>query len=186
MIPLTIRPLVLALLASVGAATARAQVPPPPPPAAERDSLEAQVRQRMAHMLRTQLGLTDEQMRRLAVTNRRFERQRIALVTEEREVRLGLRGELESGDTARHAQVSALLERMIGLQRRRIDLLEAEQRELADFLTPFQRARYYGMEEQVRRRLMEMREQQMRRGGPDGPRRPPEGVPNRGGRRPGA
>lgn len=180
---LTLRSLALATLASLGAAVARAQEPPPPPPV-ERDSLEAQVRQRMAQMLRSQLGLTDEQMRRLAATNRRFERQRIALVTQEREVRMGLRDEIESGDTTRSAQVSGLLDRMIVLQRQRLELLEAEQKELATFLTPIQRARYFGMEEQIRRRLLELREQQMRRGGPDGPRRPPAGVPSRGARRP--
>lgn len=178
-----IRLFVIGLLAPLGSAVALAQDPPPPPPV-ERDSLEAQVRQRMAQMLRSQLGLNDDQMRRLAATNRRFERQRIALVTQEREVRMGLRDEIESGDTTRSTQVSALLDRMILLQRQRLELLEAEQKELASFLTPVQRARYFGMEEQIRRRVMEMREQQMRRGGPDGPRRPPIGPANRGTRRP--
>lgn len=182
----TVRAFALALLASLGTTMVRAQEPPPPPPpSAERDSLESQVRQRMARMLRTQLGLTDEQMRRLAATNRRFERQRIALLGRERQVRTALRSAIESGDTTQGAQVSVLLDQMLTLQRDRLDLLEQEQKELATFLTPFQRARYYGMEEQVRRRLMEMREQQMRRGGPDGPRRPPPGEATRGGRRPG-
>lgn len=172
------------LLALAPAGVAGAQDGPPPPPPSERDSLEAQVRARMALMLRTQLGLTDEQMRRLVASNRRFERQRIVLVTQEREVRTSLRQELEAGDTTRSPQVAALLDRMLVLQRQRLELLESEQKELATFLTPIQRARYFGIEEQIRRRVMEMREQQMRRGGADGPRRPGSPPPSRGGRRP--
>ncbi len=156
----------------------------PPRPPSERDSLEMQVRRRMTEMLRTQLGLNDDQLRRLSATNRRFERQRIALVVQEREVRTSLRQELELGDTTRSAQVSSLLDRMLTLQRQRLELVEAEQKELATFLTPMQRAKYFGMEEQIRRRVMEMREQQMRRGGGDGPRRPGSPPPTRGDRRP--
>jgi protein CpxP len=155
-----------------------------PPPGPQRDSLENQVRRRMTEVLRTQLSLTDDQLRRLGATNRRFERQRIALVAQEREVRTSLRQEIESGDTTRSSQVSALLDRMLVLQRQRLELVEAEQKELATFLTPMQRAKYFGMEEQIRRRVMELREQQMRRGGGDGPRRPGSPAPTRGGRRP--
>jgi protein CpxP len=104
-------------------------------------------------------------------------------VAQEREVRMGLRQEIESGDTTRSAQVSALLDRMLVLQRQRLELVEAEQKELATFLTPVQRAKYFGMEEQIRRRVMEMREQQMRRGGGDRGR-PGGPEPIRGGRRP--
>ena len=39
----------------------------------------------------------------------------------------------------------------------RVDLLESEQRELARFLNPTQRARLLGMQEQMRRNAMEMR-----------------------------
>jgi protein CpxP len=166
------------------ASTAMAQDGPPPPPPGDRDSLELQVRRRMTEVLRTQVGLRDDQMARLAATNRRFERQRIALFAQEREVRMSLRQEIESGDTTRSAQVSALLDRMLALQRQRLELVEAEQRELATFMTPIQRARYFGIEEQIRRRVIEMREQQMRRGGGDGPRRPGSPAPSRGVRRP--
>ncbi len=178
------RPLrsILPALASLvmGMVPAAAQLPPQ---SAGRDSLEAEVRSRMANVLRVQLGLTDDQMRRLAIANRRFERRRIELVGQEREVRMQLRSEIETADSTRSAQVTALLDRMLALQRERLELVEAEQKELATFLTPLQRARYFGMEEQIRRRVMEMREQQLRRGGGDGPRRP-GAPPSRGARRP--
>lgn len=151
---------------------------------ARRDSLEARVRARMASMLREQVGLNDEQIRRLQQTNRRFEGQRRQLFDQERQVRGELRSALESRDSSQDARVAPLLDRTIQLQRQRLDLLEAEQKELATFLTPTQRARLYGMEEQMRRRMQEMREARPtnapRRGPPGGPpgsapgtRRPP-------------
>jgi hypothetical protein len=158
------------------------------PPMA-RDSLESRVRLRMAQIVKTQLGLTDRQVRQLMVTNRRFEARRVALFQEEREVRNALRDEIESGDTTRQVQVSALLDRMLQMQRDRLALLESEQKELATFLTPVQRARYFGLEEQIRRRVMDLRDQGPPDGGPGGARRPmgPGGggrPPAGGGRRP--
>lgn len=149
----------------------------------ERDSLERRVRVRMGQLLKTQLGLTDDQMRRLQATNARIELRRRALFEQEREVRGQLREAMRAQDTARSAEVSALLDRMISVQRQRVDLLEAEQRELATFLSPMQRARYFGMEEQIRRRVTEMRD-----GERGNPRRPgqsgPGGPGGAGGKRP--
>lgn len=191
------RSLVLAgaLLAGVAAPVLRAQETPPPPPA-DRDLLEQRVRQRMAQVIQRQVGLTDEQMRRLGVANRKFEQQQRDLFVRERQVRLGLRDELALADTSRQAQVSRLIDQMLQIQRQRVDLLEAEQRELATFMTPQQRARYFGMQEQIRRRVEEMRDQGGRpgpggeAGAPGGARRPggvlgPPGGGVRGGvRRP--
>ncbi|MFN0099593.1 MAG: hypothetical protein ACKVS7_13020 [Gemmatimonadaceae bacterium] len=161
-------------------------------PPIPRDSLENRVRVRMAQIVKTQLGLTDRQVRQLMLANRRFEPQRVALFQQEREVRNALRDEIESRDTTRQAQVGELLDRMLQLQRDRLALLESEQKELATFLTPVQRARYFGLEEQIRRRLLDLREQRSpdaEPGGPGGARRPlgPGGggrPPVGGGRRP--
>jgi Spy/CpxP family protein refolding chaperone len=75
------------------------------------------------------------------------------LVNQEREVRASLRVQLDRGDSANAAQVSTLLDRMLQLQRGRLELMEEEQRDLATFLTPVQRARFLGLQEQVRQRL---------------------------------
>lgn len=164
-------------LAAQGRVQARQQVAPGQ--SAERDSLEARVRVRMGQVLRNQLGLTDTQMRQLMAMNRRFEGQKQQLFLREREVRMGLRDELASGDTTRNAQVAVLLDRMLEVQRERMALLEAEQKELATFLTPIQRARYFGVEEQIRRRLEELRDEGARardarlRQQPPPARRPP-------------
>lgn len=143
----------------------------------QRDSLEGRVRERMGRMMREQLGLNDDQMRRLQATNRQFEGQRRALLEQERGARMALRQELQRGDTTRQQEVSTLLDQMMRLQRQRLDLVEAEQKELATFLTPVQRARLFGMEEQIRRRMEEMRDGRgMGQPGsvrPPPPRRPP-------------
>ncbi len=171
-----------------GVLSAQEAVSATQPPVA-RDSLESRVRLRMAQIVKTQLGLSDRQVRQLLLATRRFEGPRAALFAREREVRNALRDEIESRDTTRQQQVATLLDQMLQLQRERLDLIEAEQKELATFLTPVQRARYFGMEEQIRRRVMELRDQQ-RPGGmaPDGPpggRRPlgPGNRPPGGGAR---
>jgi hypothetical protein len=125
---------------------------------AQRDTLERRVRERMAQMLRTQLGMSDEQIRRFQATNRRFEAQRVALFNQEREVRGELRQLIEGGDSTQYARIGTLLDRTIQLQRQRIDLQESEQAELATFLNPSQRARLYGIEEQLRRRMEGLRD----------------------------
>jgi len=140
----------------------------------QRDSLEVRVRARMGQMLKTQLGLSDEQVRQLQAINQQFEGRRRALFAQERDFRMELRRELQRGDSTRQQQVSVLLDRMMQLQRQRLDMVEAEQKELATFLTPVQRARLFGMEEQLRQRMGEMRD---RAGPPDGPRRPPPRRP---------
>lgn len=184
----------LAFLASTASAqvpSGQAEPPLPPPRVAQgvpRESLEARVRSRMTEVVRAQLGLTDEQARRLAATNQRLDGRRRALVNQEREARASLRVQLDRGDSANAAQVSALLDRMLQLQRSRLELMEEEQRDLATFLTPVQRARFLGLQEQVRQRIEGMQLPPGARPGSGGgamPRRapmPPDGQ--RSGRRP--
>ena len=150
----------------------------PPRDAAQRDTLEARLRMRMTQMHRNQLGMNDEQIRRFQATNRRFEAQRVGLFNQEREVRGELRQLIESADTTQHQRIGTLLDRTIQLQRQRIDLQESEQKELATFLNPVQRARLYGIEEQLRRRMEGLRD-----GPPGGGRMDP--PPMRPGGRPG-
>lgn len=182
MIRQAMRATVLVLLLATSAAAQRE------PDAGQRDSLEDRVRTRMAQVMRTQLGLNDEQVRRLQATNRRFEGQRRDLFEQERRVRIELRAAIEIGDSTQNGRIGPLLDRTIQLQRERLDLLDAEQKELSTFLTPLQRARLYGFEEQMRRRVQEMRERGGRSDNAGPTRRPmggrPSGPPPSGTRRP--
>jgi Skp family chaperone for outer membrane proteins len=63
--------------------------------------------------------------------------------------------------TADAKQVDGLLNKMVEIQQRRARLLESEQRDLAAIMSPFQRAKYMALQEQVRRRLEQMRQRRV-------------------------
>ena len=70
-----------------------------------------------------------------------------------------MREELAVADSANQERVATLLDQMLRIQRDRLALVEDEQRELATFLSPVQRARYLGIQEQLRRRMEEFQRQ---------------------------
>src|SRR5687768_1882296 len=146
------------------------------PAGPQREELERRFRERSAEIARRQLQLNDDQMSRLRAVNRQFETQRVALFAEERRARQALRTELTAA-APNQQRVAALLDQLIGVSRRRFDIQASEQRELAKFLTPVQRAKYFGLQNQLRQRM----EQVQGRGGQRGGRRRP--MPPPGGRR---
>ncbi|HEX6964346.1 MAG TPA: hypothetical protein VF166_01025 [Gemmatimonadaceae bacterium] len=123
--------------------------------------LEQRLRQRLGAVVRQRLHLSDEQFRKLAVTNRKYERQRRALVQQETQVRKALRAEISSGSQADQQHVADLMNQLVTVQQQRLALLSQEQEELATFLTPVQRAQYVAIEEQIRRRVEQLRQQQI-------------------------
>lgn len=168
------RPLVrLALALLLAAASSRplgAQQADPRPPATG-GALERRVQQRIGAIVREQLGVDDAQARRLGEVSARYQQERRALARRERELRLQLRDELQGGEQANQDRVARALDRMLEAQRTRIDIVQREQKDLAAFLTPVQRAKYLVLQEQVRRRLEDARRAQ-------------EGAPRAGGRPP--
>jgi periplasmic protein CpxP/Spy len=148
---------------------------PPPGAAVQERGLERQFRERFAEIVKRRLNLNDAQMQQLGQVNDRFEQERMRLVREERMARQALRTEVLAGDSADQPKVARLLDQLLGIQRRRLDLTEREQRELSGFMTPRQRAMYFGIQDQLRQRLEELRQQrqQRRAGGVLGTRRPP-------------
>lgn len=149
------------------------QAPPGAQPPA--GALERQFRERFAEVVRRRLNLNDSQMQRLGQVNDRFERDRMLLLRDERRTRQALRAEVLAGDSADQAKVAGLLDELLKLQRRRLDLTESEQRELSAFMSATQRAKYFGIQDELRQRLENLRQQrqQQRRGqGRVGPGRP--------------
>ena len=139
----------------------------------------SQFRQRMAQMVKRQLGLTDSQLVLLGAVNQKYEQKRFLLLQQERELRITIRAEVLRGDQADQKLIAKLLDQMIGVQQQRLQILQSEQKDLSAFLTPSQRAQYLGIQEQVRKRLQKMQEE----GGPNGQMRgqrrqpPPQGAP---------
>lgn len=141
-----------------------------------REQMEQRVRMRLATLLKTQLGLTDEGLRQLSDVNQRFDRQRRELNRREMMTRVTLRQEVLKHDSADAPRIEQLLNDQFRIERERIDLTEAEQRELSKFLTPVQRARYLGVQEQMRREMDQLRRRGMQpMGEPPAGRRPPPG-----------
>ena len=146
---------------------------------ARREMLEQRLRERTGDLVRRRLQLTDDQMTKLQNTNRQFEQQRMSLTGKERDVRQELRRQLTSG-TADQNRVAALLDQTMQLERQRLDVQQSEQRELAKFLTPVQRAKLFGLQNEMRRRAQELRNGQARQGQRQG-----QGPMRPGQRRPG-
>jgi len=144
--------IVAASIAMASASVSAQQVAP------ERAALEERFRERTAEVVRRRLQLNDDQMARLRATNQQFDRQRTALVADERQARQALRAELVAGDAANQQRVAGLLDQLMRVQRRRLDLVENEQRELAKFLTPVQRAKYFALQNEIRKRVEELRD----------------------------
>jgi hypothetical protein len=123
--------------------------------------LEQRVRERIATVVQKRLELTDDQMKRLRDVNSKYEAQRQKLVTDERDARIVVRSELKRGKQGDQARISDAVNRLFKTQRARIDLAEQEQRDLSGFMTASQRAGYLALQEQIRRRVDEMRQRRL-------------------------
>jgi len=139
-------------------------------PPERRAQLERQFRERLATVVQQRLHLTDAQMKRLEQTNSHYEGQRRQLMQQEREARVAIRDEVLKDSAANQTRVAELIDRAIGVQRQRLDLVQQEQKELAQFMTPVQRAQYLDLQEKLRQRVEQLRRQQQQRrgGGPSG------------------
>ncbi|MFL5608450.1 MAG: hypothetical protein ACJ8AD_18495 [Gemmatimonadaceae bacterium] len=127
---------------------------------ARRQRLEQQLRQGLWRIAKQRIGFSDDQMTRLEETSRRYDGRRRALIMEERAQRLTLRQEILAADgKADQDVVARALDRMIQLQRDRIELQAQEQKEFAAFMTPIQRAKYAALQEELRRRVDALRRQ---------------------------
>ena len=123
--------------------------------ATERPVLEQQFKERLARLTQTRIGLTDAQMTQLEQSTARYSPQLTRLAGQERETRRQLRDELTSPQPNQQ-HVSDLLDASLSLQQRRLALVQAQQKDLARFMTPVQRARYIALQQQFRRRTQEL------------------------------
>lgn len=159
------------------------QQPQPPPPAdtGEAGRLRRQIEDRFAQHVQQQLRLSPDQATKLRATQERYGERRRTLMRQQLERRMALNDQMQPGVAANSDSVRKLMD---GLQGGRAEMLKVEQdedRDMAAYLTPVQRARYQELRRRFLERVGEMREQRReRRGEGGGPgMRPP------GGRRPG-
>jgi hypothetical protein len=146
-------------------------------PPGDRAEMEQRFRDKFAEVVKQKVGLSDDQMTKLDETNRRFEKRRRELFGRERDIRRSLRGEL-SASAPNDDRVKKLLDDAFRIQRERLDLQKEENDAMSAYMTATQRARLFGIQEQLRRRMDEMRDGPNGRGrrfgdGGPRPRRPP-------------
>jgi periplasmic protein CpxP/Spy len=120
---------------------------------------------RLAEVVQRRLRLTDDQATRLRETTGRFATERQQLIVRERDTRRALRAQIALGDSADQRAVTRQLDDLVRLQQRRVQLLAEEQRELARFLTPIQRAQFIAMQERAFRAAQQLRQRRAARTG---------------------
>jgi Spy/CpxP family protein refolding chaperone len=126
---------------------------------AEQQALIRRIRQAFGGVVRRQLNLDDEKFGQFQRVDQRFQQQRNQLQRGERETRLALKAAMEDTANVDQGKIAQYLNELTQAQRRRTDLLEAEQKELSGFLTPLQRAKLQALREQLNRRVSQMQQQ---------------------------
>lgn len=114
-----------------------------------------QFQDRFVKVLRERIALTDDQITKWRAWNQKFDPERRALWAEERQLRRVFVEELARGVTPNEAKLTEALDRWPVLQQKRLALVERENKELATFLKPVQRARFFALQDDVTRGFQE-------------------------------
>lgn len=134
-----------------------------------REQLEQRVRQGFARMLQQRLGLSAEEGQRLGDATRPFMEERAALAREEQALRRRVEAlMLEGGEDV--AEARGLLERMVALRERELDIVRREQEALLEVLTPVQVLQFLALRDQFNERIRNLRRDRGMRGGGEGRR----------------
>jgi hypothetical protein len=138
-----------------------------PPDSARAEQLRQEVETRFAARVKEQLGLTDDQSRKMQATVRDYFRKRRTLEMEEQQLRQEVGAELRPGVAADSDRLNRLLDQLVDVRVRYAQSYRDESRELAKYLNPVQRGQYFMMRERL---FDQVREFQRQRGGPRQPR----------------
>ncbi len=129
----------------------------------QRPAVQA-LQRRLSEVVQRTLGATDDQMRQLAEVNRRYQDERRELNQKDRQSRQTIRAEVLRDSLADQDLVARMLDQLVDVQRRRIDIFTREQRDLAQFLTPVQRAKYATLQEGLRKKVEQLRQRRQESG----------------------
>lgn len=172
-------------IAALCLAVAPALAAQEPADSARAKRLRTEIEQRFAERVKADLALTDEQATMLRATQERFGERRRALMLEQAQARRALQTQMRPGVAADADSVRTLMERMRAGRAALLRLEEDEDREMAGYLTPVQRAQFQMMRLRFMERVQEVRRElrdRGQRGDRPGVRPRPEG--RRPGRRP--
>lgn len=125
------------------------------------------LQRRVLEVVQRRLDATDDQMRQLVEVNHKYEGERRALNQRDRAARQTIRADVLRDTLADQSEVSRMLDELVNVQRQRLDVFAREQRDLARFLSPVQRAKYATLQEALRKKVDQLRqERQENRLGP--------------------
>jgi Spy/CpxP family protein refolding chaperone len=136
----------------------------------QRPAVQA-LQRRMLEVVQRTLGATDDQMRQLVEVNRKYQEERRALNQKDRQARQSIRAEVLRDSLADQDKVAQELDELTNIQRQRIEIFTHEQHDLAHFLTPVQRAKYATLQEGMRKKVEQLRQQRQESGLPPAQRR---------------
>lgn len=151
--------LALALACSIAAPLAAQQAPD----STQRPAVQ-QLQRRVLEVVQRTLGATDDQMRQLVAVNRKYEGERRALNQRDREARQSIRAEVLRDSLADEDKVARMLDELVDVQRHRLDVFAREQHDLAGFLTPVQRAKYATLQDRLRKKVEQLRQNRQENG----------------------
>jgi len=149
----------LLVLLCLRAPALTAQNPPDTSDAAQTQQLRDQIRVRWQQVVRRQLDLKPDQAARLQQTEDRFAADRRAIAQRQRGVQEALRGQLQPGIAANADSVRRLMDARDQNRAALAQLERDEDKEMAGYLTPVQRARYQVLRQRLQERIVEMRRQ---------------------------
>jgi len=132
----------------------QAQEPAPGRPRLEE--LRRRVRERVAARIQAELNLTPDQMQRLRGTVGTYAGRRRDLEARQRILREALGGQLRPGVAANPDSVARLTDELMDVRVRYAESFRTEQREMAQFLDPVQRAKITLLRDRLTNRAREL------------------------------
>jgi hypothetical protein len=159
----------LALVTTAGAQDAP-EVDPEDQDTAGAELLRNEIERRFAARVQSDLGLSNDQMTKLKTTQEKFGPRRRQLIREFLGYELALRGQMRPGVAANADSVRVYMDGKQRVRAAQLALEQEEDREMAAYLSPVQRAQFQMMRQNLLRRANELRE--LRRGRGLGGRRP--------------
>jgi len=144
----------IAVLAAV-TPQARAQQPTPAQPRVEE--LRRRVRQRLSERIQQELKLRPDQMGRLRATVGDYAGRRREIQARQRELRQALAEQLRPGIAAIPDSVGRITDELMTLRVNYAESFRAEQRDMAKYLDPVQRAKLMLLRDRLLNRAQEFR-----------------------------
>ena len=154
----------LAIASGLGAQT--------PPDSGRLEELRQQIERRFGERVRAELGLSDEQATKLKATQDRFGERRRALLRRQAERRRALQLQMRPGVQADADSVRKLMDALQAGRGEMLKLEQDEDREMAGYLTPVQRAQYQMLRQRLIERIQQVRRERGGLRGPGGGARP--------------